>query len=154
MPTSTSRLGLIAVLLVPLLTGSCATSRTAVAVEIHDDQLRLVPPTGSEEVVLTVVNVERQPCELVVFIIDAVNGPVDPAALPIRDGRVDFESSDFSEIEAAEGVEAGGPPIQPGEERSLTLGFQGTPTVTRVVLCNGVGDYERGRYAVYRSDGT
>lgn len=142
------------VVLVPLFIASCASQRTAVAAEIHDDQVRLVPPTGSERVALTVVNVGQLPCELVVFITDDVNGPVDPVALPVRDGRVDFEGTDFFEIEAAEGVEAGVPVIQPGEERLLTLGLQGTPVVTRVVLCNGVGDYERGRYAIYRSDGT
>lgn len=113
-----------------------------------------MPPMGSDEVALTIVNVGQVPCELVVFIIDDVNGPVDPVALPVRDGRVDFESTDFFEMEAAEGVEAGVPVIQPGEERSLTFGFQGRPMVTRVVLCDGVGDYERGRYAIYRSDGT
>lgn len=154
MRTSTLGRGLIVLLLVLLVSGACASPRTAVSVEIHDDEVRLVPPTGSEEVALTIVNAGQQPCELVVFITDDVNGPVDPDALPVRDGRVDFESSDFSEIEAAEGVEAGGPAIEPGEQRSLTLGFQGTPVVTRVVLCNGLGDYERGRYAVYRSDGT
>ena len=57
---------------------------------------------GSDEVALTIVNVGQVPCELVVFIIDDVNGPVDPVALPVRDGRVDFESTDFFEMEAAE----------------------------------------------------
>ena len=33
-------------------------------------------------------------------------------------------------------------------------GFKGTPTLTRVIPCNGVGDYELGRYAIYQSDGT
>lgn len=142
------RLWMIALALIGLLVIACAAQKTAVRVEIHDDDIRLEPATGTEDVALTVVNLGNRPCDLVVFITDDVNGPVDPNVLPVRDGRVDFESTDFHEIEAAEGVESGGPAVEPGEQRMLTLGFQGAPIVTRVVLCNGVGDYDRGRYAV------
>jgi hypothetical protein len=93
----------VVLLLVPLIITSCASPRTAVAVKIQDGEVRLVPPTGSEKVLLTIVNVGQQPCDLVVFIIDAVNGPVDAVALPVRDGRVDFDSSDLSDIKAAKG---------------------------------------------------
>jgi len=145
---------MISLTLIGLLVIACAAPKTAVRVDIHDDDIRLEPATGSEDVALTVVNLGNRPCDLVVFITDDVNGPVDPDALPVREGRVDFERTDFHEIEAAEGVESGGPAVEPGEQRQLTLGFQGAPIVTRVLLCNGIGDYERGRYAIYRSDGT
>jgi hypothetical protein len=128
--------------------------KTAVRASVDDARVVLQPPRGSEDVVLTIDNMGTRPCPLVVFITDDVNGPVDPDRLPVADGVVDFDSGDFHEIEAAEGVEQGGPPIEPGEQRSLTLGFKGSPIVTRVVLCNGAGDYEAGRYAVYQSDGT
>ena len=147
------RLGLL-VLLPVIGAAGCAAPRTEVHVTINDDSVILDPPEGSEDVLLTIANRGTRPCPLVVFITDDVNGPVDLAQLPVADGKVDFDSGDFHEIEAAEGVEQGGPPLQPGEERTLTLGFMGTPTVTRIVMCNDTGDYEAGRYAVYRSDGT
>lgn len=134
--------------------GACAAPRTEVHVTINDESVIVEPPGGSEEVLLTIENRGTRPCPLVVFITDDVNGPVDPARLPVADGKVDFDSTDFHEIEAAEGVEQGGPPIQPGERHSLVLGYMGTPTVTRIVMCNDAGDYEAGRYAVYQSDGT
>jgi hypothetical protein len=135
-----------------LLATACAAPRTAVRAELHDDRVVVQPSSGSEDMTLTLVNVGSMPCDLVVFIPEEVNGPVDVDALPVLDGRVDFESRQIASFE--EGLGPGGPPVEPGEERTLTLGNNGAPTITRMILCNGVGDYERGRYGLYQSDGT
>lgn len=135
-----------------LLATACAAPRTAVRAELHDNRVVVEPSSGSEDLTLTLVNVGSMPCDLVVFIPEDVNGPVDVHALPVLDGRVDFETRQIASFE--EGMEGGGPPVEPGEERTVTLGNKGASTITRVILCNGVGDYERGRYGLYRSDGT
>jgi hypothetical protein len=41
--------------------------------------------------------------------------------------------------------------VKPGDVFKIELAMEGTPkTDDRIILCNGVGDYERGRYAVLR----
>ena len=43
--------------------------------------------------------------------------------------------------------------VEPGAELPLELALEGTPkTEDRIILCNGVGDYQHGRYAVLRFD--
>jgi hypothetical protein len=41
--------------------------------------------------------------------------------------------------------------VQPGAGFKIELALESAPkTADRIILCNGIGDYENGRYAVLR----
>ena len=89
-----------------------------------------------------------RPCDLIVA---QTSFPMD--ALPVRDGKVVItEDGSTPSVAAITGGEWPGE-VAPGAVFAFELGMEGTPkTDERIVLCNGVGDYDRGRYAVLLFD--
>ena len=139
------------------LTGCGGLAEETVQGEIRDESLSLVDKTAGQSVWVELTNVGSEACELLVVMSEA------PGALPIGDGgRVEASLGGegghrtleemYVEIngQARGGQEAGqSVPVAPGESARLQIALTGIPErEDRVILCNGEGDYERGRYAV------
>ena len=124
--------------------------------EIDDAEIRLEREQSPASIWLELANVGTQPCELVVLL-----SPLPADALPVDEGRVVTSLSgaadaiipieSYVELDGAPLVrDAGGAAIiRPGDRVRVQVGFKGTPDVgVLVIVCNGPGDYEAGRYAV------
>ena len=79
-------------------------------------------------------------------------------ALPVKDGQVVITEGDGPGIVRPDGTYETQPPytlgrVLPGADFSQEIAMEGAPKVEdRVLLCNGVGDYEHGRFAPLRFD--
>ena len=135
------------------LVAGCAAP-TTIRGEIHDDRITFAQPFAPPDAWAELTNRGSLPCELAGALTE-----VAPDALPVEAGRVVFdlrgEPQSVDRMEAYS--EVGGqaveqPPIvQPGQTVRTQLTMSGTPErAERILLCNGPGDYERGRYAVLR----
>jgi hypothetical protein len=138
------------------LTGCGGVTEETVQGEIRDDSLSLVDETAGQSVWIELTNVGSEACELLVVMSE------DPGALPVEGGRVEASLGGegghrtleemYVEIDgqARGGQEPGeSVPVAPGESARLQIAFTGVPErEDRVILCNGEGDYGRGRYAV------
>ena len=134
--------------------------------EIDDTQIRLAQDSGPASVRLELMNVGSTPCELVPMLT-----VLPPDALPVIDGRVVMTLSGnddrpepmeaYVELNGEVVVREGGSMteqgwvtrVNPGDEVMLDIGLEGIPDRSeRIVVCNGRGDYEAGRYAVVAFD--
>jgi hypothetical protein len=134
--------------------------------EIDDTEIRLSQERAPAAVRLELTHVGSTPCELVPMLT-----ALPPEALPVVDGRVVMTLSGDDDrpgpMEAY--VELNGEPVaregglmteqgwvtrvNPGDEVMLDIGLQGIPDRSeRIVVCNGRGEYETGRYAVVAFD--
>lgn len=114
---------------------------------------------------LELSNVGAEPCDLVV-----IRTELGPDALPLDGERVILSVSGSPEDGAYPMdayVEIDGQPagvedpvragrqavVEPGKTARVQLALTGMPErEERVIVCNGPGDYEAGRYAVLRFD--
>lgn len=134
-----------------VLAAGCLGGSTTVTGEIKDNGITLATDHAGSSVNFRLTNVGTVPCDLIVVV-----GTIAPDALPVKDGQVVIDDS------GAPGTVAfpygGGTTgylhrVQPGETYDTEVALEGPPkTNERIVLCNGVGDYEQGRYALLRFD--
>ena len=155
MPTRSTSLACVAL---AALTACGGITEETVQGEIRDDALSLVEETAGQSVWIELTNVGSEACELLVVMSDA------PGALPVDGGRVATSPGGegghrtleemYVEIEgqASGGGQPGASvPVAPGQTARLQIASTGVPELEdRVILCNGEGDYERGRYAVLK----
>jgi hypothetical protein len=143
----------------------CIGAEATITGEIRDDSIVLVQASGPQSVWVELSNVGTQPCDLVV-----IRTELAPDALPLEGERVILSVSGSPEDEAYPMdayVEIDGQPagvedpvragrqaiVEPGKTARVQLALTGTPDrEERVIVCNGPGDYEVGRYAVLRFD--
>lgn len=156
------------VFLVATLTGACQpTGAPTIRGEIDDVAIRLDQPSAPHAARLELTNVGDRPCDLVPML-----SALPAGALPVSNGRVEMSlSGDEAAVAPMEAyIELNGKPvvrgdgglltelgwitrIDPGDVVMLDVGLQGTPErADRIVVCNGPGDYEAGRYAVLAFD--
>lgn len=145
--------------LVSVVAGCGFGGEETVRGQIDDESVTLTQETAGPGVWLELANVGSTPCELLIVMSS------EPEDLPLDSGRVRAGSSgtDHRSVEEMF-VEVDGeprPPLKPGEPVTVGPGelarvqvaFIGIPDEgERVVVCNGAGDYERGRYAVLAFD--
>jgi hypothetical protein len=149
------------VLILAASLASCGSAPTLKG-EIQDDAVVLPADSASHDLWLELRNTGTKPCELL-----AILTTLPPDRLPTQGGRIelgdgtasppdDTVSNDaYVEVDGRqEGSEAGeGRPtvVAPGQTARMQLAQTGIPDVgERVIACMGIGDYERGRYAVLR----
>jgi hypothetical protein len=134
-----------------MLVAACAA--TPINGEIRDDGITLATDHAGSSVRFDLHNVVTTPCDLVVGLTSL---PV--AALPVKDGHVVIDESGapgtvrpITTYESAPTFTLGR--VERGAVFQTELALEGAPkTEDRVILCNGVGDYQHGRYAVLRFD--
>ena len=116
--------------------------------EIRDDAFALSVDHAPTSVRFELRNLGTKPCDLVAA---QTSLPMD--ALPVKDGKVFIaEDGSANSVRAMTGGEFPGQ-VEPGADFAFELGMESTPaTDQRIIFCNGVGDYESGRYAVLRFD--
>lgn len=130
--------------------------------EIDDNAIRLAQSSAPAAARLELTNVGATPCDLVPMLT-----AVPAGALPVIDGRVVMSLSGSDDVAAPMEayIELNGEPVDrgegglmtdqgwitrvnPGDVVLLDVGLQGAPErADRIVVCNGPGDYEAGRYA-------
>jgi len=139
------------------LVGCGGGNEETVAGEITDDAISLSADSAGPTVWIELRNAGDTPCDLLAVMSEA------PDELPMSEGRVAFPQSGagvhryveemYVEVDGEAAGSAGTPgeavTIEPTETGRLQIAFKGVPErEERVILCNGEGDYERGRYAV------
>lgn len=141
-----------------LLAGCGAFAEEELTGEIRDDAIGLKVATAHHSVWLELTNAGTIPCELTAVLTG------HPHEMPVANGRADLGSATDPEAERypmlgyteVDGVQAAAEgdlavTVPPGSVARMQLGFKGIPDHgERVILCNGPGDYEAGRYAVLR----
>jgi hypothetical protein len=141
-----------------LLAGCGAVAEEEVIGEIRDDAIALEVDTAHHSVWLELTNAGTTPCEISVVLTDT------PHDMPVVDRRADLGSATDPEAERypmlgyteVDGVQAAGEgdlsvTVPPGSVARMQFGSTDIPdNGERVILCNGPGDYEAGRYAVLR----
>jgi hypothetical protein len=134
-----------------LLVAACAAK--PIKGEIRDDGITLATDHAGSSVRFDLHNVGTTPCDLVGGLTSL---PV--AALPVKDDHVVLDESGapgtvrpITTYESAPTFTLGR--VKPGAVFQSEVALEGTSkTEDRVILCNGVGDYQYGRYAVLRFD--
>ena len=128
------------------LAAGCLGAATTLKGEIRDDKILLAADHAGAAIRLQLHNAGTRPCDLTPVITTLA-----PNTLPIKDGQVEIDSSGTTNTVW---MLMGGPAgfvkrVMPGEDYEIELALNGPPdTGTRVMLCNGSGDYALGRYAV------
>jgi hypothetical protein len=136
-----------------LLMAACIGGATSIKGDIEDDGITLGTDHGGSSVRFELHNVGTMPCDLVVALTSL---PMD--ALPVKDGQVVIVNSDGPGIVRPITTYENAPPftlgrVEPGAVFQAEVALEGGPkTEDRVLLCNGVGDYQHGRYAALRFD--
>lgn len=136
-----------------MLVAACLGAATNLKGEIKDDRISLATDHAGSSVRFELHNVGRTPCDLVVALTSL---PID--ALPVKDGQVVIVDGDgpgivrpITTYESAPTFTLGR--IEPGAVFQAEVALEGAPkTEDRVLLCNGVGEYQHGRYAALRFD--
>ena len=136
-----------------MLVAACLGAATSITGEIKDDGITLATDHAGSSVRFELHNVSTTPCDLVVALTSL---PID--ALPVKDGHVVIDDSGapgtvrpITTYESAPTFTLGR--VEAGAVFQSEVALEGTPkTEDRVILCNGVGDYQHGRYAVLRFD--
>jgi hypothetical protein len=150
MCTSRNRGGIVAIRATAVLASGCLGAATTMKGEIRDDSIGLASDHAGSAVRLQLHNAGTTPCEFT-----AVVTTLPPDALPVKDAQVVIDSSGApNTVQMLMGGPAGSlKRVMPGEDYEIELALEGAPrTGERIMLCNGVGDYARGRYTVLRFD--
>ncbi len=144
---------------------ACTGTEATIAGEIRDESIVLAQDSGPQSVWLELANLGAEPCDLLV-----IRTELRSDALPTDGERVILSMSGAPEGEASpmdayveiDGQPAGGADplragrhavVEPGQTARVQLALTGMPELEeRVIVCNGPGDYEAGRYAVLRFD--
>ena len=136
-----------------VLAAGCIGGSSAIKGEIKDDGITLETDHGGSNVKFELHNSGTTACDLVIALTSL---PMN--ALPVKDGRVDIVDGAGPGIVRPIGTYANEPPwvighVEPGADLRMEIALEGAPkTDDRILLCNGVGDYQHGRYAVLRFD--
>ena len=155
-------IGTTALALVTL--SACMDAEPTITGEIRDDSIVLAENSGPQSIWLQLSNVGAEPCDLVV-----IRTELAPEALPVNGKRVVLSVSGSPENDAYPMdayVEIDGQPagvedpvragrqavVEPGKTARVQLVLTAMPEEERVIVCNGPGDYEAGRYAVLPLD--
>ena len=119
--------------------------------EIGDRSIVLAADHAGSAVRFSLHNGGTTPCDLIVVL-----GSMKPTALPVKDGMVvvsDTGASGTVRFPYGGGTTGFVARIQPGETFETEVALEGPPaTDERIVLCNGTGDYQNGRWALLRFD--
>ncbi len=136
----------IAIIAAALLLGGCGADPT-IRGKIDDAQIRLEQSSATGNVWLELTNVGAEPCDLVAF---HSNPPSD--SLPVVDQVVVTQNGPMEAYMEVNGEPTGqtgvATVIAPGEVARMQLAFTGSPQGEAVIVCNGPGEYEAGRYGV------
>lgn len=141
----------VVLLAAALLVQGCIGSAVTVKGEIRDDGMTLERTAAPAQVRYELRNVGRLPCDFVVAYTS-----LSPDSLPVRGGRVVLTDAGGPDAVMPD-VTYERPPeytlgrIDAGGTGSWEVALEGAPaTGERIIFCNGVGDYQRGRYALLR----
>ena len=132
---------------------ACIGGATSLKGDIKDDGITLATDHAGSNVRFELHNVGTKPCDLVVALTS-----LSMNALPVKDGQVVITDGDGPGIVRPITTYENAPPytlgrVEPGAVFQAEVALEGAPkTEDRVLLCNGVGDYQHGRYAVLRFD--
>jgi hypothetical protein len=135
------------------LVAACLGAATGIKGEIKDDGITLATDHAGSSVRFELHNVGTTPCDLVVALTSL---PID--ALPVKDGQVVITDSDGPGIVRPITTYEDVPPftfgrVEPGAVFHAEVALESAPlTDDRVIFCNGIGDYQRGRAATLRFD--
>jgi hypothetical protein len=131
---------------VAVVVSACAPS--TIKGEIRDDAIVIPVDHAGASVLLELRNAGTRPCDLIVGLTT-----LSADALPVVDGQVVItRDGSPGGVRPQDGGELPGS-VAPGALQSLDLALEGTPsTEDRVIFCNGVGEYEHGRYVALRFD--
>lgn len=136
-----------------LLAVGCIGGATSLKGEIKDNSITLAADHAGSNVRLELRNTGTKSCDLVVALTSL---PVD--ALPVVDKQVVITDGDGPGIVRPVKTYEDAPPftlghIEPGSTFSYEVALDSTPrSEERVLFCNGLGDYQHGRYALLRFD--
>jgi hypothetical protein len=146
----------------------CLGGSPTITGRILDDRIELDASAAPGNAWLSLANQGSRPCRLILLdTLDAADAGLDPRHLLVADGRLVIRTTDprapgihVSEELYAE-VEGQTLPlltdndrpaliIPPGVTARVQLALIGTPRpgAVRIPVCDDVGDYERGRYAI------
>ena len=134
-------------------TGSVASTRSITG-EIQDHAIVLSSPIGDPIIELELHNVGTKTCDLVVAL---TSMPMD--SLPVKNGQVLIDAAGVpGALEPEDGGQVGAPAdvytlarVPPGGTFKREQALESAPKAgDRIILCNGVGEYQAGRYAVLR----
>lgn len=133
---------------VTLVLGSIAacSATTTVVGEISDSSISVNNSIPPPDIWVELHSVGSRPCPLAVVLTNA-----DPGALPVEGEQVVIDGStvlDILEVAYIDGEATAERPVvvQPGETVRVQIAFEEAIAEDRVILCNGPGDYEAGRY--------
>jgi hypothetical protein len=125
-----------------------ACAATPITGEIKDDRISLATDHAGPSVRLELRNVGATPCNLIMVLTD-----LSADALPVKDGRVVIDENGAGGPVRPANDSIGMGRSEPGAVFQLEVALVSTPkTEDRIILCNGAGDYEHGRFAILRFD--
>ena len=136
-----------------VLAAGCIGGASAIKGVIRDDGITLESDHAGSNVRFELHNSGKTACDLVVALTSL---PI--AALPVKEGRVVIVDGDGPGIVRPITTYENAPPytlgrVEPGADFSAEIALDSTPKAEdRVLLCNGVGDYEHGRFVGLRFD--
>ena len=134
-------------------TASIGSTRSITG-EFQDHAIVVSSPIGDPIIELELDNVGTKSCDLVVAL---TSMPMD--SLPVKNGQVLIDAAGIpGAIEPEGGGPVGAPAdaytlahVRPGGVFTSEQALENAPKAgDRIILCNGVGDYEAGRYATLR----
>lgn len=136
-----------------VVAAGCIGGSSALKGEIRDDRIVLPTDHAGSSVRFELHNSGTLACDIVLVLTS-----LKADALPVKDGQVVITEGDGPGIVRPDGTYETQAPytlgrILPGADFSQEIAMEGAPKgEDRVLLCNGVGDYEHGRYAPLRFD--
>ena len=131
----------------------CIGGASAIKGEIRDDKIVLATDHAGSVVRFELHNSGTVACDIVLVLTS-----LKADALPVNDGKVVITEGDGPGIVRPDGTYETQPPytlahVLPGADFSQEIALESAPKVEdRVLLCNGVGDYQHGRFAPLRFD--
>jgi hypothetical protein len=136
-----------------VVAAGCIGGSSAIKGDIRDDGITLAADHAGSNVRFELHNSGTTACDLAIALTSL---PMD--ALPVKDGRVVIVDGESPGIVRPITTYESAPPytlgrVEAGADFRAEIALEGAPkTDDRVLLCNGVGDYQHGRYAVLRFD--
>jgi hypothetical protein len=152
-PTTAPRRLVAAAFAILALSAGCIGGSTALKGEIRDDKIVLAADHAGSAVRFELHNSGTMACDIVLVLTS-----LKADALPVKDGMVVIVNGDGPGIVRPDTTYESQEPytlgrVLPGADFSREIAMEGAPKVEdRVILCNGVGDYEHGRFAPLRFD--
>lgn len=131
----------------------CIGGSSAIKGEIRDDRIILATDHAGSAVRFELHNSGTLACDIVLVLTE-----LKADALPVKDGLVVIAEGDGPGHVRPDGTYETQPPytlghVLPGADFSQEIAMEGAPKADdRVLLCNGVGDYQHGRFAPLRFD--